>query len=67
MRHVITVEGRLLVSNELFMTAVLNWRALHPDRLAASLEALPRHVADSMAFEGESVDIGFLRERLAFV
>ena len=46
--------------------AIECWRALPPEeRRRLHLEAIPRHVANSMAMEGEPVDEGWIRERLA--
>ena len=46
--------------------AVERWRSLSPEeRRRLHLEAIPRHVANSMAMEGEPVDEAWIRERLA--
>ena len=42
------------------------WRNLPPEeRRRRHIEAIPRHVANSMAMEGEPVDEAWIRERLA--
>ena len=49
-----------------WMKAVERWRSLPPEeRRRRHLEAIPRHVANSMAMEGEPVDEAWIRERLA--
>ena len=49
-----------------WMEAVERWRSLTEDeRRRRRLEAIPRHVANSMAMEGEPVDEAWIRERLA--
>ena len=49
-----------------WMKAVERWRSLSPEeRRRRHLEAIPRHVANSMAMEGEPVDEAWIRERLA--
>ena len=46
--------------------AIERWRALPPEeRRRLHQEAIPRHVANSMAMEGEPVDEEWIRERLA--
>jgi hypothetical protein len=41
---------------------VANWRKLKPaERKALRWAAIPRQVADSMAFEGEPVDLEWLK------
>ena len=46
--------------------AIQHWRTLSPgERKRRHLQAIPRHVARSMAMEGEPVDETCLRERLA--
>ena len=46
--------------------AVERWRSLsQEERRRLHLEAIPRHVANSMAMEGEPVDEAWIRERLA--
>ena len=46
--------------------AVERWRSLAPEeRRRLHLEAIPRHVANSMAMEGQPVDEEWIRERLA--
>ena len=48
------------------MEAINHWRSLPKEEcLRWRLEAIPRHVANSMAMEGEPVDEELLRERLA--
>ena len=49
---------------EEFMARVRKWRTSHPSPEAAYIAAIPKHVADSMAFEGDQVDIEFLKENL---
>lgn len=53
------------MSNDDFMAAIQAWRERHPNREEAYLSVIPKHVADSMALEGDPVDIEFLREQLA--
>ena len=49
-----------------WMEAVDRWRSLSPEeRRRRHLEAIPRHVANSMAMEGEPVSEAWIRERLA--
>ena len=49
-----------------WMEAVERWRSLpEEERRRRRLEAIPRHVANSMAMEGEPVDEAWIRERLA--
>lgn len=51
--------------NEL-QKAINRWRSLPmEERQRRHLEAIPRHVANSMAMAGEPVDEVWLRERLA--
>jgi hypothetical protein len=57
--------GGGLVSKDEFMAAIQAWRERHPNREEAYLSVIPKHVADSMALEGDTVDIEFLREQLA--
>ncbi len=46
--------------------AIERWRRLPPEeRRRIHLEAIPRHVANSMAMEGQPVDEEWIRERLA--
>jgi hypothetical protein len=41
---------------------IANWRKLKPaERKARRWAAIPRQVADSMAFEGEPVDLEWLK------
>lgn len=43
---------------------VERWRALHEEeRLRRRWQSIPRNVAESMAFEGEPVDLAWLEER----
>ncbi len=43
-----------------------HWRSLPlEERQRRHLEAIPRHVANSMAMEGEPVDEAWIQERLA--
>ena len=49
-----------------WMEAIERWRSLPAEeRRRRHLEATPRHVANSMAMEGEPVDEAWIRERLA--
>ena len=49
-----------------WMEAVERWRRLSPEeRRRRHLEAIPRHVANSMAMEGEPVNEAWIRGRLA--
>ena len=49
-----------------WIEAIQRWRGLLPEeRRCRHLEAIPRHVANSMAMEGEPVDEAWIRERLA--
>ena len=46
--------------------AIERWRSRPPEeRRRLHREAIPRHVANSMAMDGESVDEAWIRERLA--
>ena len=46
--------------------AVKRWRSLpEAERRRRHQEAIPRHVANSMAMEGEPVDETWIRERLS--
>ena len=46
--------------------AIERWRSLPmEERRRRHLKAIPRHVANSMAMEGEPVDEAWIRERLA--
>ncbi len=46
--------------------AIEHWRSLpEKERRRRHLQAIPRHVANSMAMEGEPVDEAWIRERLA--
>lgn len=45
------------MTNEEFMKAVSSWRERNPDRQAAYMSSIPKHVKDSMAFEGDKVEI----------
>ena len=48
-----------------WMKAIERWRKLPTEeRLRRHLLAIPRHVANSMAMEGEPVDETVIRERL---
>ena len=54
------------MSNTRWMEAVQRWRQLPPEeRRRRHLEAIPRHVANSMAMEGEPVSETWIREQLA--
>ena len=49
-----------------WIEAIEQWRSLPAEeRMRRHLEAIPRHVANSMAMEGEPVDEAWIRERLA--
>lgn len=55
-----------IMKNEEWMQAVERWRKLPAEeRRRRHLEAIPRHVANSMAMAGEPVDEQWIRERLA--
>ena len=48
------------------MDAVERWRSLpEEERYRRRLEAIPRHVANSMAMAGELVDEAWIRQRIA--
>ena len=50
------------MSDKELMEAINHWRSLPmEERLRRHLEAIPRHVANSMAMEGEPVDEEWLR------
>lgn len=54
------------MSDTSWIEAVEYWRSLPPEeKQRRRLEAIPRHVANSMAMEGEPVDEEWIRERLA--
>ena len=54
------------MSDTRWMEAVKRWRRLPPEeRRRRHLEAIPRHVANSMAMEGEPVNEAWIRGRLA--
>ena len=54
------------MEDEKWLQAVERWRKLPAEeRRRRRLEAIPRHVANSMAMEGEPVDEDWIRERLA--
>ena len=49
-----------------WMEAIERWRSLSPEeRRRRHVEAIPRHVANSMAMEGEPVNEARIRARLA--
>ena len=49
-----------------WLEIIVRWRSLPPEeRRRRHVEAIPRHVANSMAMEGEPVDEAWIRERLA--
>ena len=55
------------MSDTRWMEAIKSWRKLPlEERRRRHLEAIPRHVANSMAMEGEPVDEAWIRERLAY-
>ncbi len=52
--------------NTAWIEAVERWRKLpSEEKRRRHLEAIPRHVANSMAMEDEPVDEEWIRERLA--
>ena len=52
--------------NAAWIEAIERWRSLPlEERRRRRLEAIPRHVANSMAMEGEPMDEEWIRERLA--
>lgn len=54
------------MTNMRWMEAIEQWRSLPAEeRRRWHLDAIPRHVANSMAMEGEPVDEAWIRERLA--
>ena len=54
------------MSDTLWRKAIEGWRSLpEEERRRRHQEAIPRHVANSMAMEGEPVDEAWIRERLA--
>ena len=54
------------MQDEDWIQAIKRWRKLPAEeRRRRRLEAIPRHVANSMAMEGEPVDEEWIRERLA--
>ena len=52
---------------EVFMAAIRSWRERYPNREEAYMSVIPKQVADSMALEGDVVDIQFLQENLATI
>lgn len=52
---------------ELFMSTLRAWREQNPNPEAAYMAVIPKMVADSMALEGDRVDLGFLERNLALV
>lgn len=52
------------MSKEAFQAALRSWRERHPNPEEAYMSVIPRWVADSMALEGDKVDIAFLEEHL---
>jgi hypothetical protein len=52
---------------EAFMAAIRSWRERHPNREEVYMSVIPQQVADSMALEGDFVDVRFLQEHLATV
>ena len=48
-----------------WMQVTQRWRSLPLEERRRHLEAIPRHVANSMAMEGDPVDEAWIRERLA--
>ncbi len=54
------------MSDNHWKEAIIHWRNLPPEeQLRRHVEAIPRHVADSMAMEGEPVSEEWIRKRLA--
>ena len=54
------------MSDTRWMEAVERWRRLPPEeRRRRHQQAIPRHVSNSMAMEGEPVDEAWIREQLA--
>ena len=54
------------MTNPDWMQAIERWRLLRPEeRLRRHWQAIPRHVANSMAMEGEPVAESVIRARLA--
>ncbi len=54
------------MSNTAWKRAIECWRSLpEEERQRRRLEAIPRHVANSMAMEDEPVEEAWIRERLA--
>jgi len=53
------------MSDTRWMEALQRWRELPPEDRRHHLEAIPSHVANSMAMEGEPVSETWIRERLA--
>ena len=54
------------MTNPDWMQAIERWRLLPPEeRLRRHWQAIPRHVANSMAMEGEPVAESVIRDRLA--
>lgn len=54
------------MAKEKWIEAIERWRRLPAEeRKRRRLEAIPRHVANSMAMEGEPVDEEWIRQRLA--
>ena len=54
------------MSDTRWMEAIKRWRKLPlEERRRHHLKAIPRHVANSMAMEGDPVDEAWIRERLA--
>ena len=52
--------------NAAWIEAVERWRRLPPEeQRRRRLESIPRHVANSMAMEGQPVDEEWIREQLA--
>ena len=51
--------------DEEWIEAIKKWRSLPAEeKRRRRLEAIPRHVANSMAMEGEPVDEDWIRERV---
>lgn len=53
------------IRKDQFMTVVQNWRRGTSQPQQAYIAAIPKHVADSMAFEGEPVSQKLLEEHLS--
>ncbi len=52
------------MSREQFRELMRAWRVQHPNPREDYIMSIPRHVADSMALEGEHVSLEFLQRNL---